>query len=333
MNADERDRRIQQLLRSPGGCALLIEMEVAKLTSAEVVEPLQALHLVAMAAGEHLCPWWNGIEVRVPRLLEIGGRLRHQAEALIDQPGIEAWWAPLDRDNQIWMEGEMRRPFPTSGSFDGFQGADTRMWKYTHSPFPAITTSTRIGGSTSQVAVIVNGSSDWWIDRYAAERRRVAVSPAARVREIDSAEDWHAFVTRYPMRAQPEDAYNLSETGNHPWGPNDGLVPDWAAVANDWDGVHVTLWAFLTATQVRITSDAGWTEPWAWTGEETTWLGWVFDEVEELPLIQAEPNEQMHTHDWRKEVTPPTHMHSVFAIQEDGSLFTFVPPGKDVPAW
>ena len=61
-------------------------------------------------------------------------------------------------------------------------------------------------------------------------------------------------------------------------------------VAREWDGVHVTLWAFLTATQVPATSASGWSEAWSWGGEEITWLRWAFERVDDLPaLIKAPP--------------------------------------------
>ncbi len=48
-----------------------------------------------------------------------------------------------------------------------------------------------------------------------------------------------------------------------PWGPNDGIVPGWSGIARQWDGVHLTLWGYLTPTQVQVTSDAGWTMAWS----------------------------------------------------------------------
>ena len=68
------------------------------------------------------------------------------------------------------------------------------------------------------------------------------------------------------------------------------LVPDWRSIAEAWDGIRLTLWGNLTATQVRLESDVGWFGLWSWEGEQTTWLRWVFDEVEGvLPLGRRLP--------------------------------------------
>jgi hypothetical protein len=68
------------------------------------------------------------------------------------------------------------------------------------------------------------------------------------------------------------------------------LVPDWRSVAEAWDGIPLTLWGNLTATQVRLESDVGRFGLWSCKGEQTTWLRWVFDEVEGvLPLGRRLP--------------------------------------------
>lgn len=89
--------------------------------------------------------------------------------------------------------------------------------------------------------------------------------------EIDGPESWHAFAARYPARY------------------DDGhLVPDWGSVAQEWDGVHLTLGGMLTSEQVTLHSDAGASWHWAWDAEQTAWLRWCFDEAEPLPPL-AEP--------------------------------------------
>ena len=68
------------------------------------------------------------------------------------------------------------------------------------------------------------------------------------------------------------------------------LVPDWRSIAEAWDGIRLTLWGNLTATQVRLEPDVGWFGLWSREGEQTTWLRWVFDEVEGvLPLGRRLP--------------------------------------------
>jgi hypothetical protein len=65
------------------------------------------------------------------------------------------------------------------------------------------------------------------------------------------------------------------------------LVPAWAAVAADWDGVHVTFGGLLTAEQVRVHGPDGWTALWGWDSEMTVWLRWAFVEATPLPDLAA----------------------------------------------
>jgi hypothetical protein len=148
-----------------------------------------------------------------------------------------------------------------------------------------------VGGWTGQLAALANHVSDWHLN-YTAQRKRVRIAPDARVLEIVSAEDWHVLVGTHGIRSVPDPIRDRNPDRGQPWGSNDGLVPDWAAIARHWDGVHITLWALLTATQVRVTSSTGWSEVWSRESEETTWLRWGFDAVEEMAPLYQEPDGQ-----------------------------------------
>ena len=74
--------------------------------------------------------------------------------------------------------------------------------------------------------------------------------------EIHGPSDWHELCVRYP--AVEED---------------DGrLVPNWGAVSEEWDGVHLSLGGLLTTEQARYESSAGWTMLEYWHAEQTYWL-------------------------------------------------------------
>lgn len=283
------ERRVDELLRSPGGCALLLKAVEAGMTPAEIVEPVTALHLVSGAIGE-INPWIGEHDEIVRMLLNEGKAHRGLAGVLVREPGIERWWAPLDRDRQVWIEPKSHidlaslDPFPTPDHPPG------RFEIYAQHPHPWGSTSTEIDGWTSQLANLVSGNGDWHVN-YRAKRARVRVAPDARVFEVDSAEDWHALTVRYGVGSRPDRAPHPNELVGPPWGWNDSVVPDWQAVAREWDGVHVTLWGYLTATQVRVVSDPDWSELWSWEGEQTTWLRWVFEDVEPMPALE-EPRRQ-----------------------------------------
>lgn len=279
--------RLHQLLRSPGGCALIVKAAASRLSPMEIVEPVTALHLIASAIGE-ITPWYEGHGWLVDKVRRDAERHTALANALIREPGIERWWAPLDREHQIWMEPETRAAFPAVDGFPTPARPTTDFEVYAQHPDPWVTTSTEVTGWTSQLAAIVSGTSDWHVN-YVAKRQRIRVSPSASVYEIVSAEDWHTLVAAYGVRSASHRSPHKGSWIGQAWGPNDGLVPDWHAIARDWDGVHMTLWGCLTATQVRVTSEAGWSELWSWEAEQTTWLRWAFAGVDEMPPLDALP--------------------------------------------
>ncbi len=286
MRDDLVDIRVRQLLRSPGGCALLLKMAHAKMTPAEAVEPETAIHLVSNAIRE-LSPWSATHDAMVKRLLQEGQRHQALAEMLVREPDIERWWAPLDREHQVWMQPSQDATFPLPETFRTPDSPPESWERYAQKPGERVSTSTRVREWTSQLATCASGETDWYLD-YPAERRLVRVAPGARVLEIVSAEDWHKMVVRHGVPSALGSTFH-PDTHGVPWGANDGFVPDWSSIAREWDGVHVTLWAFLTGTQVRITSDVGWTEMWSCEGEETTWLRWAFDAIEEMPSVEPYP--------------------------------------------
>ncbi len=59
-------------------------------------------------------------------------------------------------------------------------------------------------------------------------------------------------------------------------------MPDFAAVARDWDAVHVTLGGLLTSAHVAILGPEGQTALQGWEAEQTVWLNSRFDEVTRL---------------------------------------------------
>jgi hypothetical protein len=173
------DVRLQQLVRSPGGCALLIIAAAARLTPAEIVEPVTALHLVSSAVGE-LSPWRGDHGWFVEKVRHDAANHVQLAEAIVREPGIEHWWAPLDRDTQVWIEPESRDDFPETERFPIPADPPTRHEIYAQFPERRVTTSTQVQGLTSQEATIFTQWSDWYVN-YPARRKHVQVAPNTRI--------------------------------------------------------------------------------------------------------------------------------------------------------
>ncbi|MGW6375570.1 hypothetical protein ACWFRB_05825 [Rhodococcus sp. NPDC055112] len=273
--------RIDQLCTSPGGGVLLGRLADGVHTLAELADPVRGPDALSESVDE-LRPWWDGHRALIRDALRRAGELRELAAQVVQVAESAGWWASLDRDSQVWLKPYDGLEFPVESSFrtprevGGFD-------RYAQRPLHRIATSTLttrstpVGGWSAHHACASARNADW-VDGYEAHTRTVRISPDARVAEIGSAQDWHDLVSRFGV-ADPMSGSHDPVSDGEPWGANDGLVPNWQAIASEYDGVHVTAWAFLTATQVRVASAAGWTEAWAFAGEETTWLRWAFDEV------------------------------------------------------
>ncbi|GAA5028643.1 hypothetical protein ACFQRL_06620 [Microbacterium fluvii] len=116
-------------------------------------------------------------------------------------------------------------------------------------------------------------------DGFGATRAvAVPVRGGGRTFEIVGADDWVELCRRHPLQA--------TASRRHDWyratGRDGGwLLPDWGAVAQEWDAVHLTAWAYLTAAGRAIEVDDGWASVIAgWGPDQTYWLGGRVREVE-----------------------------------------------------
>ncbi len=307
--------RAGALIASPAGCVLLLIAEERDLSPADLATPEIGLFAIGAAIGQ-IIPWHAGGHARIVKeALRHGPRLRQRALDLVSHPDIGWWWAPLDRQNQLWLRfsedtwwTDRHAAIRPSGPPDDFS-------RYVHAPRPQLATGNAVDGLSAELAVLLSGASDRAMD-FPIERRRVTIRPDIRVLEIDSAQDWHDLVRRYPadVTRSPQTDPAMRDV---PWGQSDGImVPDWSQVVDDWDGVHVTSWALLTATQMRVTSDIGWTEPWSWEGDHAIWLIWPFDVVTDLPAIEDSAVD-----------VPYITAKALDFSDPHGTIYTIEPPG------
>jgi hypothetical protein len=98
------------------------------------------------------------------------------------------------------------------------------------------------------------------------------MTPAGRPRiyEIDGPRSWVELVNRYPLEvtsSRRQDWFRV--TGR------DGRwhIPDWLAVSEDWDAVHLTVVGYLTtATRLLQTAMATGTLVTGWDPDQAWWL-------------------------------------------------------------
>lgn len=91
-----------------------------------------------------------------------------------------------------------------------------------------------------------------------------------RVLELDGPDDWVGLVREHPL--------DVTASTRHDWWRVAGLdvawaIPDWAAVAEEWDAVHLTVTGYLTtATRAHHVGDEVHTVLGGWGPDETCWL-------------------------------------------------------------
>lgn len=88
--------------------------------------------------------------------------------------------------------------------------------------------------------------------------------------EVRNADDWAELCRRYP--------FEVTASRGHDWYRVTGragrwLLPDWGRVAQEWDAVHLTAWAYLTAATREIRVDDEYASViGGWAPDETYWL-------------------------------------------------------------
>lgn len=97
----------------------------------------------------------------------------------------------------------------------------------------------------------------------------VDIDPGARIREIHGPDDWARLVNEYPMEVTREkrgDWWRTTGRDGRWW------IPDWAAVAEDYDAVHVTVLGYLSTAGWAVPTAHGATVLAGWGPGHTCWL-------------------------------------------------------------
>lgn len=103
-----------------------------------------------------------------------------------------------------------------------------------------------------------------------ARSSRVHLPPDPRVLEISSADVWAALCRQYPLDVTHEKRNDwYSTTGRvGTW-----IMPDWHAIAQEFDGVHLSVATYLAAAGTAIPIDAGTASVIAgWNPDDTWWF-------------------------------------------------------------
>jgi hypothetical protein len=259
----------------------------------------------------------------------VAAELRPVAEAIAASPAAQWWWSPVARSDQQHVsfpaaDGELRPPV-LRGASAGLQAWRARTeadeqrsarerpadpsarvsgsWWSTPVLSGVVTTGRALPPGPVRQGVIrlpvdtpvglslVEDSMGW----ETARSWPLRPAPDARVLEVAGPADWVRLVERYP--------WEVTASRRHDWYRTTGrdaawVIPDWAAVAADHDGVHLTVAGYLSTAGRALPVDvsrlgrpaqtvlAGW-DP------DTTW--WLTD----VMTVDGEPV------DWIRERDDP----------------------------
>ena len=265
----------QALMNSPVGAAFLLGVAAnPDIPLERFAEPRASFWLAANAmdfCDPHRDAGWPEVALREARAY---ARL---AQQIVRHPAFKWWWEPVNLSAQAWCSPQM------PNSPDPEKAFDPEAWRTPVANRDGVPDAMRQATST-----MLDGSSSEWTTFALGVGERVCRFPLAvwhlrflsqpRIWEIVGPQDWHRLCRRYPCR---------SEDGR--------LVPDWPKVAQEWDGVHLTLGGMLTTEQVLWEASGECTELRWWQCELTTWLNQLPVEGERLPGVPERHND----HDFR----------------------------------
>jgi hypothetical protein len=219
--------------------------------------------------------------------------LRPVAEAVaaaVGAPDVRWWTAPADRDRQRYAQFLGDHPLPDpllTGAAESVAAWRTEIFDdersaHDRSEDPAVSYSGRWWSTPAisrlpvttralpmlgavRLALVEDGLG--W---QSARCWPVVPEEGARVYEICGPDEWAELVDRYPL--------DVSKSRHHDWWRVTGragrwLIPDYPAVAADWDAVHVSVAGYLTTAGIAVpVGDGQCTMLAGWDPDATWWL-------------------------------------------------------------
>ena len=262
MNQD----RAQALLASSAGAAAILVVAANRSDHPleHFAEPRVSFWLAAMAA-DFVDP---GREAGWPQIaLREVQAYQALTQEIADHPAFAWWWSPLDTARQMWLSPWLPADVPADLDLDAWRkpGPSDDPDPVPHGGLQ--TTSTLRDGSSSEATMYTLAVGDY-VTTFPMGAWEVSFPDGLRVREINGPGDWQALYADFPAPG--------------------GQVPDWSAVAEAWDCVHVTLGGALSCQGIQMEQG----DAWAWIAEQTAWLRPVDAVAERLPDLTMNHNHQ-----------------------------------------
>ncbi|NAZ75483.1 hypothetical protein GTQ99_08615 [Kineococcus sp. T13] len=282
--------RLEDFLRAPVAAAFFVLASRNDLSVDDLADPATACTAASTALRE-LNPWSGTAPAARTAAVAAARSLRPLIRSVLSDERNSWWQAPLRHDAQLLLTGQEDQQ-PTPDAVPVPTGAIAAWESYAQKPLQSLITSTELSVPAGEPircsahAELACGSSDWNAV-YPVRQQRLHVAEGARVAEVHSAADWHELVVRYGDPAtHPGSDGSLARSADL----DNGLAPTWSAVAEDYDGVHLSFAGLLSALHVPTTSTGvGTTTLWAWEWERTHWIRPAFTATTELPELPEPP--------------------------------------------
>ncbi|KTR94950.1 hypothetical protein NS220_07500 [Microbacterium testaceum] len=256
----------------------------AALSRVEIPVLSDALLSAALAIAVDRAAYWQppygeDVLAATDELREV---LEPVAVAVAGAPAIEWWESGVDRDTQAMVRWEnspasTESPQELSGRWRSEQVAeevsfarrinDVRLsGSWWSTPAFALPRSTRVRGTAGPVGLTLVEDSWGWT----SARVRPIAAPDGEVIEVDGPESWAELCRRHP--------FPVTASRRNVWGWATGregmwVQPDWAAVAAEAAGVHLSVEGYLsTAGRVIDLGDLGASTVAGWGPDETFWF-------------------------------------------------------------
>ena len=202
-----------------------------------------------------------------PVLDQVNEQLRPAAAELVAHPGAAWWWSTAPLGAQRWCGPP---PAPEAGDawWTGTEGDSVdRAGCWWVSP-PGIAT-TRATPDGACVRTHCREGHTSYVEPGTEVIAPVSGIERARVYEVATAADWVDLVDAYP-RPTPAGAHEQWSrwSGHHgPW-----YLPDWGRCAREWDAVHISAGAYLSAAYRALPTRGGATFLAGWDPDQSAWL-------------------------------------------------------------
>ncbi|WP_219418911.1 hypothetical protein [Pseudonocardia nigra] len=247
---------------------------------------------------------------------DVVAALRPVAQAVVASPTWQWWTSPLDADAQAhvqWTGEHSTDPPRLGGAADGLREwwrttvEDERSaherpddprarWSGIWWSAPAgghLVTTSRARSGLGATQLMLTEDDAGWSQATVLPLRPVR---APRVYEVSGPQAWVDLVERHPLdvtRARRHDWWRTTGRDG-PW-----LIPDWSAVATEYDAVHLTVAAYLAAPGRPLPVAGGATVIAGWDPDATHWLADVLEASGEPVVWERDDSDEPWRWRWR----------------------------------